>query len=211
MSLTLNYRFSAPQGLKLPFFGQKLKFQSNLDTSLTFRTSSKVSRTAQDENGLLQVDPTSSTTRLLGDRGRDLQLLAKRVRGAADQLRAEPGREARPDPPDDRHAPLSGVQVLMTTRRHPNRWDGRGAPGGRRTGRAGVPGAAAPEFDGERAFAYLEQQCEFGPRPPGSDGPRRPCATGSWSVLAGATPTRSRSSDSRSAARTGPRSRSRTS
>ncbi len=61
MSVSLNYRFSAPQGLKLPFFGQKLKFQSNLDTSLTLRTSSKVSRTAQDEQGLLQVDPTSST------------------------------------------------------------------------------------------------------------------------------------------------------
>jgi len=61
MSLSLNYRFSAPQGLKLPFFGQKLKFQSNLDTSLTLRTSSRVSRTAQDEHGLIQVDPTSST------------------------------------------------------------------------------------------------------------------------------------------------------
>jgi len=62
MSLSLNYRFSAPQGLKLPFFGQKLKFQSNLDTSLTLRRSSKVSRTAQDEHGLLQVDPASSTS-----------------------------------------------------------------------------------------------------------------------------------------------------
>jgi len=62
MSLSLNYRFSAPQGLKLPFFGQKLKFQSNLDTSLTLRTSSKESRTAQDEHGLLQVDPMSSTS-----------------------------------------------------------------------------------------------------------------------------------------------------
>jgi hypothetical protein len=61
MSLSLNYRFSAPQGLKLPFFGQKLKFQSNLDTSLTLRSSSRVSRTARDEQGLLQVDPTSST------------------------------------------------------------------------------------------------------------------------------------------------------
>ena len=61
MSVSLNYRFSAPQGLKLPFFGQKLKFQSNLDTSLTLRTSSNVSRTAQDEHGLLQVDPSSST------------------------------------------------------------------------------------------------------------------------------------------------------
>ncbi|MCD4691197.1 hypothetical protein K8S17_07025, partial [bacterium] len=49
MSLTLNYRFSAPQGLKLPFFGQKLKFESNLNTSLTFRTSAKQSRTAQTE------------------------------------------------------------------------------------------------------------------------------------------------------------------
>ena len=61
MSLSLNYRFSAPQGLKLPFFGQKLKFQSNLDTSLTLRSSSRVSRTAQDEHGLIQVNPTSST------------------------------------------------------------------------------------------------------------------------------------------------------
>jgi hypothetical protein len=62
MSLSLNYRFSAPQGLKLPFFGQKLKFQSNLDTSLTLRRSSNVSRTAQDEHGLVQVDPTSATS-----------------------------------------------------------------------------------------------------------------------------------------------------
>jgi len=29
--------------------------------------------------------------------------------------------------------------------------------------------AAPLEFDGERAFEYLEAQCEFGPRPPGSD------------------------------------------
>lgn len=29
--------------------------------------------------------------------------------------------------------------------------------------------AASLEFDGERAFEYLEVQCEFGPRPPGSD------------------------------------------
>jgi hypothetical protein len=61
MSLSINYRFSAPQGLKLPFFGQKVKFQSNLDTSLTLRTSSKVSKTAQSEEALLQVDPMSST------------------------------------------------------------------------------------------------------------------------------------------------------
>jgi hypothetical protein len=61
MSVSVNYRFSAPQGLKLPFFGQKVKFQSNLDTSLTLRTSSKVSKTAQTEEGLLQVDPVSST------------------------------------------------------------------------------------------------------------------------------------------------------
>jgi hypothetical protein len=58
-SLTLKYRFSAPQGLKLPFFGQKLKFESNLDTSLTLRTSSKLTRTAQDEASLAQVDPSS--------------------------------------------------------------------------------------------------------------------------------------------------------
>ena len=61
MSLTMNYRFSAPQGLKLPFFGQKLKFESNLDTSLTFRTSAKQSRTAQTEALLQTVEPTSST------------------------------------------------------------------------------------------------------------------------------------------------------
>lgn len=61
MSLTLNYRFSAPQGLRLPFFGEKLKFQSNLETTLTVRTSSNESRTALDEAGLLQVNPTSST------------------------------------------------------------------------------------------------------------------------------------------------------
>jgi len=61
MSLTMNYRFSAPQGLKLPFFGQKLKFQSNLDTSLTFRTSAKQSRTAQSEALLPNVEPSSST------------------------------------------------------------------------------------------------------------------------------------------------------
>ncbi len=60
-SLTLNYRFSAPHGLKLPFFGQKLKFQSNLDTSLTLRTSSKETRTAQDEASLVQVDPSASS------------------------------------------------------------------------------------------------------------------------------------------------------
>ena len=61
MSLTMNYRFSAPQGLKLPFFGQKLKFQSNLDTSLTFRTSAKQSRTAQTEALLVTVEPSAST------------------------------------------------------------------------------------------------------------------------------------------------------
>ncbi len=61
MSLTMNYRFSAPQGLKLPFFGQKLKFESNLDTSLTFRTSAKESRTAQTEALLPTVEPSSST------------------------------------------------------------------------------------------------------------------------------------------------------
>ncbi|MBN2565377.1 MAG: hypothetical protein JXB46_06670, partial [Candidatus Eisenbacteria bacterium] len=61
MSVSLNYRFSAPQGLKLPFFGQKLKFQSNLDTSLTLRQSTSISRTALDEAGLAQVDPLSST------------------------------------------------------------------------------------------------------------------------------------------------------
>ena len=61
MSLSLNYRFSAPQGLKLPFFGQKLKFQSNLDTSLTLRRSSNVAKTARDDDQLLQVDPSSST------------------------------------------------------------------------------------------------------------------------------------------------------
>ena len=61
MSLTMNYRFSAPQGLKLPFFGQKLKFESNLDTSLTFRTSAKQSRTAQTEALLVTVEPSSAT------------------------------------------------------------------------------------------------------------------------------------------------------
>jgi hypothetical protein len=61
MSVTLNYRFSAPQGLRLPFFGEKLKFQSNLETTLTVRTSSNESRTALDEAGLLQVNPTSAT------------------------------------------------------------------------------------------------------------------------------------------------------
>jgi hypothetical protein len=59
-SLSLKYRFSAPQGLKLPFFGQKLKFQSNLDCSLTLKTSSRLSRTALDEAGLVIADPTSS-------------------------------------------------------------------------------------------------------------------------------------------------------
>jgi hypothetical protein len=60
-SLSVNYRFSAPQGLKLPFFGQKLKFQSNLDLSVTVRSTSKESRTAPDENVLASVDPTAST------------------------------------------------------------------------------------------------------------------------------------------------------
>ncbi len=59
-SLSLNYRFSAPQGLKLPFFGQKLRFQSNLDTSLRLRTSSRESRTATTEDGLLLADPTAA-------------------------------------------------------------------------------------------------------------------------------------------------------
>ena len=59
-SLSINYRFSAPQGLKLPFFGEKLRFQSNLDTSLTVRTSSRESRTAMTEDGLLLADPTAS-------------------------------------------------------------------------------------------------------------------------------------------------------
>ncbi|MBD3368188.1 MAG: cell surface protein SprA [Candidatus Eisenbacteria bacterium] len=61
-SLTLNYRFSAPQGLKLPFFGQKLRFQSNLDCSLTLRTGSKLTKTASDEASLDQVDPTADTS-----------------------------------------------------------------------------------------------------------------------------------------------------
>jgi hypothetical protein len=60
-SLTLNYRFSAPQGLKLPFFGQKLRFQSNLDCSLTLRTGSKLTKTAADEGLLDSVDPTADT------------------------------------------------------------------------------------------------------------------------------------------------------
>ena len=59
-SLSLNYRFSAPQGLKLPFFGQKLRFQSNLDTSLRLKTSSRESRTATTEDGLLLTDPTAA-------------------------------------------------------------------------------------------------------------------------------------------------------
>lgn len=61
MSVSLNYRFSAPHGLKLPFFGEKLRFQSTLDCSVTLRTSSKVSRTAQMESSLSQVDPSSDT------------------------------------------------------------------------------------------------------------------------------------------------------
>ncbi len=54
----------------------------------------------------------------------------------------------------------------------------RGKPGGR-GGRLGslavglalaclVPGCGVPQFDGQAAFRYLERQCEFGPRPPGS-------------------------------------------
>jgi len=31
-----------------------------------------------------------------------------------------------------------------------------------------VAGCGGPEFDGHSAFRYLERQCEFGPRPPGS-------------------------------------------
>jgi len=61
-NFTVNYRFSAPQGLKLPFFGQKLRFTSNLSTSLTVRTSAKNSRTARDEYALASTDPTSSTS-----------------------------------------------------------------------------------------------------------------------------------------------------
>ncbi|MBD3348909.1 MAG: hypothetical protein GF400_06895, partial [Candidatus Eisenbacteria bacterium] len=61
LSVTLNYRFSAPQGLKLPFFGQKLKFESNLDTSLTMRMASNETRTAATEDGLTVAEPTSST------------------------------------------------------------------------------------------------------------------------------------------------------
>lgn len=30
-------------------------------------------------------------------------------------------------------------------------------------------GCGRPEYDGDLAFGFLEQQCEFGPRPPGSD------------------------------------------
>jgi glutaminyl-peptide cyclotransferase len=50
--------------------------------------------------------------------------------------------------------------------------DGRGR---RRAGLAAglalaalLAGCGAPEFDGRSAFRYLERQCEFGPRPPGS-------------------------------------------
>lgn len=35
VSATLSYSFSAPGGLKLPFFGSRIKFKSNLDLSLT--------------------------------------------------------------------------------------------------------------------------------------------------------------------------------
>jgi hypothetical protein len=59
-SLSVKYRFSAPQGLKLPFFGQKLRFQSNLDCSLTLKTGSRLSRTALDEAGLAIASPTQS-------------------------------------------------------------------------------------------------------------------------------------------------------
>ncbi len=61
MSLSMNYRFSAPQGLKLPFFGQKLRFQSNLDTSLTVRMSTKETKTAATEQGLVVAEPTAAT------------------------------------------------------------------------------------------------------------------------------------------------------
>ncbi len=30
-------------------------------------------------------------------------------------------------------------------------------------------GCGTPEYDGDLAFGFLERQCEFGPRPPGSD------------------------------------------
>lgn len=33
-----------------------------------------------------------------------------------------------------------------------------------------LTGCARPQFDGERAFRYLEKQCAFGPRAPGSPG-----------------------------------------
>lgn len=54
--------------------------------------------------------------------------------------------------------------------------DGALDGGGRRLGAtvAGLAlayllgGCGAPEFDGHGAFGYLERQCEFGPRPPGS-------------------------------------------
>jgi Zn-dependent M28 family amino/carboxypeptidase len=32
-----------------------------------------------------------------------------------------------------------------------------------------LAGCGAPEFDGKSAFRFLERQCEFGPRPPGSE------------------------------------------
>jgi hypothetical protein len=59
-SVSVKYRFSAPQGLKLPFFGQKLRFQSNLDCSLTLKTGARLSRTALDEAGLAIASPTQS-------------------------------------------------------------------------------------------------------------------------------------------------------
>jgi len=37
----------------------------------------------------------------------------------------------------------------------------------------GTPNQAAPTFDGERAFYFLEKQCEFGPRAPGSPGHKK--------------------------------------
>jgi hypothetical protein len=66
LDFNLKYRFSAPQGLKLPFFGEKVRFQSNLDTSLTIGRSTETSRVASDEAGLEQVDPKSSTENTTG-------------------------------------------------------------------------------------------------------------------------------------------------
>jgi hypothetical protein len=51
---------------------------------------------------------------------------------------------------------------------------GRGAdPAGAPDRQALPPLPSAPSFDGQRAFALLEAQCAFGPRPPGSAGHRR--------------------------------------